>query len=359
VAQIFLSYSHHNADKAKIVASALEHEGWTVWWDPEVRSGESFVTLINREIYAADCVVVLWSKRSVNSRWVLEEAHNALNRNILCSVMIEHDAQLPVGFATIKYSPLWEWSGKRPNPEDLKALCYDIGRLIGPPVRVAKVAVLDEQKENIPDAEVPLTTSAEDKESLSVEDTKIVDHAIEPAADATPQYKPRGKFLAAAKQYIDFSDISLIDYPFILAFSCAIAFMLLDVVMRYFFNMPLGLYEISIPLIGLTALFGATIAEKHMRNIKSPISLFIFGTAHNKLLNSFSSFFSTLIFLGILGFYASDLFENYSYYAEEVTIGQLQYPRIFLRFLIFGILLLYSFYSARNLFRSLKNRVQR
>src|ERR1051325_7049819 len=114
MAQIFLSYSHHDSDRAGSIASTLEARGWSVWWDPAVRSGESFVSIINREINAASFVVVLWSKQSVTSRWVLEEALYGLNHEILCPVMIERDVQLPVGFATIKYVTLWDWQDDRP-----------------------------------------------------------------------------------------------------------------------------------------------------------------------------------------------------------------------------------------------------
>jgi TRAP-type C4-dicarboxylate transport system permease small subunit len=389
MAKIFLSYSHLDGNKAKSVATSLELEGWSVWWDPQVRAGESFVSLINREIYAADCVVVLWSKASVNSRWVQEEAHNALNRDILCAAMIEHDAQLPVGFATVKYTPLWEWQEERPSSKDLKALFDNVERLIGP----AEPKIIDTAPEEAV-ISTPITTEkAEVPEPVAVEKTEAPEpvtakkaKAPEPVtvsqraagrdhmdeltgvdkdrirqiprstAASPPREGARSKFRSAADQYIDFSDISPIDYPFIFAFFCGIAIILLDVILRVFFTVATSLYEISTPLIAVTALFGATIAEKRSRNIKSPIALFIFGETYRRRLNSFGSFFSALIFSGFLIFFAADLLDNYAIYVNELSFGMLQYPRIILRFAVLIIFLLLTIYSVRNLINFIKNR---
>jgi TRAP-type C4-dicarboxylate transport system permease small subunit len=400
MAQIFLSYSHLDENKARSVASALELEGWTVWWDPKVRAGESFVSLINREIYAADCVVVLWSKASVNSRWVQEEAHNALNRDILCAAMIEHDAQLPVGFATVKYTPLWEWHDERPLSKDLKALFENVERLIGAaepkaidavpekaespePITVKKTEApepvtaekteapepVTAEKAEAPEpitaekaeAPEPITVSqpaagTEHREEPTGDDTDETRQMTKPTAASPPKRISPSKFRSAARQYLDFSEISPIDYPFIFAFFCGIAIIFFDVILRYFFGLPTLLSEISAPLIGVTALFGAAIAEKHSRNIKSPIALFIFGEAYRRRLNSFGSFFSALIFTGFLFVFAADLLENYAVYVDELSMGMLQYPRIILRFSIFAVFLLLTIYSARNLVNSLKNR---
>ena len=50
------------------LANALESEGWTVWWDPKLRAGEHFDDVIEKALNEAKCVIVMWSKRSVQSR---------------------------------------------------------------------------------------------------------------------------------------------------------------------------------------------------------------------------------------------------------------------------------------------------
>ena len=50
------------------LANALESEGWTVWWDPKLRAGEHSDDVIEKALNEAKCVIVMWSKRSVQSR---------------------------------------------------------------------------------------------------------------------------------------------------------------------------------------------------------------------------------------------------------------------------------------------------
>ncbi|MXO57952.1 TIR domain-containing protein [Altererythrobacter salegens] len=39
---IFLSYNREDVARAKLFAGALEAEGYTVWWDATLRSGENY-----------------------------------------------------------------------------------------------------------------------------------------------------------------------------------------------------------------------------------------------------------------------------------------------------------------------------
>ena len=50
--------------------------------------------MIEKALNEAKCVIVLWSKRSVESLYVKDEATHALNRNKLVPVMIE-EVELP------------------------------------------------------------------------------------------------------------------------------------------------------------------------------------------------------------------------------------------------------------------------
>src|SRR5262249_25129875 len=65
---------------------------------------------------AAGCVVVLWSKESVRSRWVRAEASSAAGRNCLIPVLID-DAQLPLEFTLIQGAELRNWNGDTTHPE--------------------------------------------------------------------------------------------------------------------------------------------------------------------------------------------------------------------------------------------------
>ena len=65
MAGIFVSYSRADRDIAAKIVAALEAEGWTVWWDTRLIAGEQWDEVIEREINAASCVLVVWSPLSV------------------------------------------------------------------------------------------------------------------------------------------------------------------------------------------------------------------------------------------------------------------------------------------------------
>ena len=65
MADIFLSYKREDRDKVKLIVEALQAKGWTVWWDTRIGAGESWDQVIEAQLKAAKCVLVVWSKRSV------------------------------------------------------------------------------------------------------------------------------------------------------------------------------------------------------------------------------------------------------------------------------------------------------
>ena len=65
MADIFLSYNREDLVTARRFAEGLEAEGFSVWWDVALRSGEHYDKVTERALKDAKAVVVLWSKRSV------------------------------------------------------------------------------------------------------------------------------------------------------------------------------------------------------------------------------------------------------------------------------------------------------
>jgi hypothetical protein len=112
VSDIFISYSKSDRAKAQVLAKALEREGWSVWWDPKITPGKSFDEVIERALEDARCVIVLWSKKSVSSRWVKAEASEANRREILVPALIEDDARIPLEFRNQHASRLTDWDGR-------------------------------------------------------------------------------------------------------------------------------------------------------------------------------------------------------------------------------------------------------
>jgi hypothetical protein len=130
MADIFVSYANEDRDRAKVVAVALEHSGWSVWWDREVAIGRTWDETIEEEIEKARSVVVLWSPRSVTSDWVKNEARDAKSRGILIPALIE-PAKLPLEFRHIQTADLTGWGPDKPSPEFEKLLA-GLRRLLGP-----------------------------------------------------------------------------------------------------------------------------------------------------------------------------------------------------------------------------------
>jgi hypothetical protein len=74
MAAIFLSYAREDRRFAKKLAQLLESAGHSVWWDSRIGGGEDFSARIEAELDKSDVVLVAWSKESVKSRWVRDEA---------------------------------------------------------------------------------------------------------------------------------------------------------------------------------------------------------------------------------------------------------------------------------------------
>lgn len=97
MAQIFLSYSRTDADSAKAIATALMESGHSVWWDKHISGGSKFAAEIERALGAAEVVIVLWSKISVSSPWVLDEAAEGRDTDRLLPIALD-DCKPPLGF---------------------------------------------------------------------------------------------------------------------------------------------------------------------------------------------------------------------------------------------------------------------
>lgn len=109
MADIFISYASEDRERAKTLAHALEGEGWTVWWDRLIPLGKPFDDVIQENIDAAKCVLVLWTANSVGSKWVRSEASEAEERNSLVPVMLDEAADIPIAFKLLQAAKLWDW----------------------------------------------------------------------------------------------------------------------------------------------------------------------------------------------------------------------------------------------------------
>ena len=110
MADIFLSYKSEDRERAQRIEHALTALGWDVFWDEELRVGDQFREVLEVELARARCVVVLWSNRSVRSKWVRDEASRADKRGKLVAVRID-DVEMPLGFGEMQAADLIGWTG--------------------------------------------------------------------------------------------------------------------------------------------------------------------------------------------------------------------------------------------------------
>ncbi len=109
---IFLSYSTKDRDRLKPLFQALAQQGWSVFWDHQsIHTGENWHRKIEEAINNSRCVVVVWSKHSIQSEWVLEEANKAKSRNVLLPIRIDA-IELPFGFGLLQAGDFTGWNGK-------------------------------------------------------------------------------------------------------------------------------------------------------------------------------------------------------------------------------------------------------
>src|SRR5688572_12919344 len=130
MADIFVSYSRKDVSFARALAAALSAHGWSVWWDRHIPAGRTFDEVIAEALAAARCVIVVWSKDSVTSDWVREEADEGRRREILIPVLID-DVRPPLGFGRIQAADLRRWDGSEAS-DGFDKLVADIEALLGP-----------------------------------------------------------------------------------------------------------------------------------------------------------------------------------------------------------------------------------
>ena len=112
---VFLSYSRLDRDRVTPIAHALEAVGYDVWWDSLLVGGSAFSREIEQAIERADAVVALWSKSSINSDWVRDEAGHGRDSGKLVPALLD-DCLPPLGFRQYHAVDLTRWRGARDDP---------------------------------------------------------------------------------------------------------------------------------------------------------------------------------------------------------------------------------------------------
>ncbi len=140
---IFLSYSRDDQTTARQFAAAFKQEGLDVWWDATLRSGEAYDQVTERALARGEAVVVLWSKKSVDSRWVRSEATIGDRNHTFVPVMIE-PCNRPVMFELTQTAGFVWLEGRYAGPavahvvDDVRAFTHAGAHVAATGIRAAR-----------------------------------------------------------------------------------------------------------------------------------------------------------------------------------------------------------------------------
>ena len=125
-----------------------------MWWDATLNPGEAFDQVIENALNEAKAVVVLWSEKSVASRWVRAEATRANDNKTLVPVMIE-PCKRPIMFELTHTADLSHWNGD-PNDKAWQSYVAGVRRFInkGAPTPTATSVASASRKRLTPSAKL-------------------------------------------------------------------------------------------------------------------------------------------------------------------------------------------------------------
>jgi TolB-like protein/Tfp pilus assembly protein PilF len=113
---VFVSYSREDQKRAQPVIAALEAKGFKVWWDGLLEGGDNFLPTTEAALESADAVVVLWTKTSIASHWVRDEATVGRDRKRLVPLSLD-GCEPPLGFRQFQVINISKWRGRGDAPE--------------------------------------------------------------------------------------------------------------------------------------------------------------------------------------------------------------------------------------------------
>ncbi|MBB3991955.1 TIR domain-containing protein [Croceicoccus naphthovorans] len=199
---IFISYSREDRAVARRFADGLGAAGFEVWWDAALHSGETFDEVIERNLRAAKAVVVLWSPRSVKSRWVRAEATLADRTGRLAPAIIE-PCDRPIIFELTHTAELAHWTGEQDDAA-WGQFVADLRTLVGESaVAEGRIATKAKPQQLTPLEEPAVADDPDAREEPAAKVTAFPAFAARPEAYESDQTQLSGYAdLAYAEQHV-------------------------------------------------------------------------------------------------------------------------------------------------------------
>jgi hypothetical protein len=128
---VLLSYAHEDRAVSAAIAQELTKLGIQVWWDHDLLGGEDFRQRISEMLERTPATIVIWSRRSVHSKWVINEAALAEQHQRLIPVSIDGEPP-PIDFRSAHTLDLKDWvPGDRLPDALVRAVAGRLRREIG------------------------------------------------------------------------------------------------------------------------------------------------------------------------------------------------------------------------------------
>jgi hypothetical protein len=135
MAHVFISYDAEDRELAREIVTGLEAAGWSVWWDRRIPAGKTWRSVLDKALEDMDCMLVLWSARSIESHWVIEEAEEGRSRGKLLPLLME-PVRPPRGFREIQALSFVDWD-RSAEAACFRTLLHDLAALTGEPAPAA------------------------------------------------------------------------------------------------------------------------------------------------------------------------------------------------------------------------------
>ena len=131
MSDVFISYKAEDRRRIQPLVQALQADGYSVWWDEHIGTGDEWRQTIEKQLDGARCVVVVWSKGSVGpeGHFVRDEASRAQRRHVYVPVLIDA-VEPPLGFGESQATSLKGWKGDRADTR-YQAVISAVTRIAG------------------------------------------------------------------------------------------------------------------------------------------------------------------------------------------------------------------------------------
>ena len=151
---IFISYSHKDQEWVNKFGVTLVEQGYKVWWDKDLMASQDYAAVIEDALNSTQCVLTVWSKNSVKSKWVRAESARGFNQDMLIPILIE-DTNIPIPYDSVHTADLRTWDGDE-NHKGFKDVINGIDWLLKNEADIPKPQTAFSISENVkPTSESP------------------------------------------------------------------------------------------------------------------------------------------------------------------------------------------------------------